>query len=74
MRISFVGGDTGQGGSPRLYRDDESGDYIVQGYIIEEPADLAQMKIPGGETVVRVPASLLSYLLAEDDADGNADA
>jgi hypothetical protein len=62
MKIAFVGGSTGQGGSPRLYRDEESGDFIVQGYVISEPADLAQMKVPAGETVVRVPESLFAFL------------
>lgn len=62
MRISFVGGSTGQGGSPRFYRDEDSGDFIVQGYVVSEPADLAQMAIPEGETVVRVPASLFDHL------------
>ncbi|MFV2196946.1 hypothetical protein [Nocardiopsis sp. LOL_012] len=62
MRITFVGGSTGQGGSPRLYRDEESGDFIVQGYVVSDPDDLRQMKIPGGETVVRVPASLFDHL------------
>ncbi|MEV0468879.1 hypothetical protein [Streptomyces prunicolor] len=62
MKITFVGGSTGQGGSPRLYRDEESGDFIVQGYLIGDPNDLVQMNIPDGETVVRVPASLFSYL------------
>ncbi|MFE9243489.1 hypothetical protein [Nocardiopsis sp. NPDC006938] len=62
MRIEFVGGTTGQGGSPRLYRDEESGDFIVQGYAISDPSDLEQMKIPSGETVTRVPASLFDHL------------
>lgn len=62
MRIEFVGGTTGQGGSPRLYRDEESGDFIVQGYVISDPNDVDQMKIPSGETVVRVPASLFDHL------------
>lgn len=69
MQIQFVGGSTGQGGSPRLYRDEESGDFIVQGYVIDEPSDLDQMKIPAGETVVRVPASLFAYL-PKDGAHG----
>jgi len=73
MRIAFVGGNTGQGGSPRLYRDEESGDYIVQGYLVTDPADLAQMKIPDGETVVRVPVSLFAYLPKEAAADAAAD-
>lgn len=69
MKIEFVGGSTGQGGSPRLYRDEESGDFIVQGYVIDDPSDLGQMKIPAGETVVRVPASLFAYL-PKDGARG----
>ncbi|WP_433700813.1 hypothetical protein [Nocardiopsis sp. CA-288880] len=62
MRIEFVGGSTGQGGSPRLYQDEESGDFIVQGYVVNDPDDLKQMRIPPGETVVRVPASLFDHL------------
>lgn len=62
MRISFVGGNTGQGGSPRIYRDDDSGDIIVQGYLVEDPDDLAQLKVPAGETVVRVPVDLFHHL------------
>ncbi|OLT25121.1 hypothetical protein BJF83_23470 [Nocardiopsis sp. CNR-923] len=62
MKIAFVGGSTGQGGSPRLYQDEESGDFIVQGYVVSDPDDLKQMEIPSGETVVRVPSSLFSYL------------
>lgn len=69
MKIEFVGGSTGQGGSPRLYRDEDSGDFIVQGYTIDDPSDLDQMKIPAGETVVRVPASLFDYL-PKDGARG----
>lgn len=69
MTIEFVGGSTGQGGSPRLYRDEDSGDFIVQGYTIDDPSDLDQMKIPAGETVVRVPASLFDYL-PKDGARG----
>jgi hypothetical protein len=69
MKIKFLGGSTGQGGSPRLYQDEESGDFIVQGYVVDEPADLDQMKVPAGETVVRVPASLFDYL-PKDGARG----
>lgn len=65
MRIEFVGGNTGQGGSPRIYRDQDSGDIIVQGYLVTDPADLAQLKIPAGESVVRVPADLFQHLPEE---------
>jgi hypothetical protein len=44
----------------------------VQGYLVSEPGDLAQMKIPEGETVVRVPASLWKYL-PKEGADADAE-
>jgi hypothetical protein len=60
MSIRFLGGDTGNGGSPRLYRDGD--DYLVQGYAVTEPQLLAELNVPNGEAVVRVPASLWKYL------------
>jgi hypothetical protein len=67
MSLRFLGGDTGGGGSPRLYQDGD--DYLVQGYAVTEPQLLAQLSIPDGEAVVRVPPSLWKYL-----ASGTADA
>jgi hypothetical protein len=40
----------------------EGDDFLVQGYIVTEPELLAELNIPDGETVVRVPASLWKYL------------
>jgi len=60
MSIRFLGGDTGNGGSPRLYQDGD--DYLVQGYAVTEPELLAELNIPAGEAVVRVPPSLWKYL------------
>jgi hypothetical protein len=60
MSIRFLGGDTGNGGSPRLYRDGD--DYLVQGYAVTEPELLAELNVPAGEAVVRVPPSLWKYL------------
>ena len=62
MSLRFLGGDTGDGGSPRLYQ--EGDDFLVQGYTVTEPQLLAELNIPGGETVVRVPQSLWKYLPA----------
>jgi len=62
MCLRFLGGDTGDGGSPRLYQ--EGDDYLVQGYLVTDPGLLAKLQIPPGETVVRVPASLWKYLPA----------
>jgi hypothetical protein len=60
MSIRFLGGDTGNGGSPRLYQDGD--DYLVQGYAVTEPELLAELNVPDGEAVVRVPRSLWKYL------------
>jgi len=62
MTLRFLGGDTGGGGSPRLYQEED--DYLVQGYVVTEPKLLRELKIPDGETVVRVPRSLWAYLPA----------
>jgi hypothetical protein len=60
MSLRFLGGDTGNGGSPRLYLDGD--DYLVQGYAVTEPWLLAELNVPDGESVVRVPPSLWKYL------------
>jgi len=62
MSIRFLGGDTGNGGSPRLYQDGD--DYLVQGYAVTEPQLLAELDVPDGEAVVRVPPSLWKYLVS----------
>jgi hypothetical protein len=69
ISLQFLGGDTGTGGSPRLYRDGD--DYLVQGYAVTEPELLAELDIPDGEAVVRVPPSLWKYL-ASSIADAPA--
>jgi len=70
MAVRFLGGETGDEGSPRLYEDGE--DLIVQGYVIDDPAVLAGLKVPAGETVVRVPRGLMRYL--PEDIGGETDA
>jgi hypothetical protein len=72
MSLRFLGGDTGSGGSPRLYQDGD--DYLVQGYAVTEPQLLAKLNIPDGEAVVRVPPSLWKYLASDtaDEPDGTA--
>jgi hypothetical protein len=60
VKLLFLGGDTGNGGSPRLYR--EGDDYLVQGYLVTDAELLAELNIPPGESVVRVPESLWKYL------------
>jgi hypothetical protein len=65
--LRFLGGDTGDGGSPRLYQ--EGDDFLVQGYTVTETQLLTELNIPEGETVVRVPQSLWKYLPARQRID-----
>jgi hypothetical protein len=60
MQLTFLGGDSGPDGSPRVYTTDR-GTYVVQGYKIEDAETLAQLQLPGHETCVEVPAELLKY-------------
>jgi uncharacterized protein DUF6879 len=60
LSLRFLGGDTGDGGSPRLYQDGD--DFLVQGYTVTETRLLAELNVPSGESVVRVPPSLWDYL------------
>jgi hypothetical protein len=61
MRLTFLGGESGQDGSPRVYATDR-GTFVIQGWKVEEPETLDQLDIPGHETCVEVPAELLKFL------------
>ncbi len=47
------------GTCPTLWARTASGDYVVQGYVVTDPAELAQLDLPEGETAVRIPAAVL---------------
>lgn len=51
--------DCKNGTCPTLWDKPATGDYVVQGYVVSDPAELAQLDLPEGETAVRVPASVL---------------
>ncbi len=57
MRLTLVGKDPDSNptGSPTVYRTDR-GSWLVQGWAVSDPEALAQMDIPGEETVVDIPA------------------
>lgn len=46
-------------GSPTLYYDDETDNYLLQGWKVNDPGRLAGIEIPGHETVVEFPGRLL---------------
>jgi hypothetical protein len=50
--------------SPTLFRN-EDGDWIIQGFVVDDPATLSQMHIPTGETCVRIPHRMLQFFTQE---------
>jgi hypothetical protein len=60
MQLTFLGGDSGPNGSPRVYATDR-GTFVVQGYKVEDAETLGQLRIPDHETVIEIPAQLLKY-------------
>jgi hypothetical protein len=60
MALHFLGGETGNEGSPRLWEDGT--DLLVQGYVVDDEPTLDQVRLPAGEGLVRVPWSLMKYL------------
>ena len=60
MQLRFLGGNSGQDGSPRVYATDR-GTFVVQGYKVEDAETLHQLSIPDHETCIEIPAELLAY-------------
>ncbi|HZN17307.1 MAG TPA: hypothetical protein VFB84_03820 [Micromonosporaceae bacterium] len=65
MNLTFVRKTalSGDSNCPSLYRTDR-GTFVVQGWRITDPETLAQLDIPGHETVVEVPADVLAEIAA----------
>ncbi|MGH3737763.1 MAG: hypothetical protein ACRDT6_19445 [Micromonosporaceae bacterium] len=62
MRLTFIGKDPNSNptGSPTVYRTDRDS-WVVQGWVVDDPATLAQMDIPDGETAVEIPDRMLRF-------------
>ena len=62
MELTFVAKDPGSvpDGSPALYRTDRNS-WIVQGWAVTDPAALAALDLPEGETCVEIPDRLVPY-------------
>jgi hypothetical protein len=50
--------------SPTFYRNEE-GDWIIQGFVVDDPVALSQMNIPVGETCVRIPHRMIQFFTKE---------
>ena len=61
MQLRFLGKDSTPTNSPTLYATDQDS-YVVQGWVVSDPAILALLAVPDGETLVEVPEGLLDYL------------
>ncbi len=72
MRLMFIGKDpeSNPTGSPTVYRTDR-GSWVVQGWTVIDPATLAQMDIPAGETAVEIPDRMIQFFRQEDRDAGN---
>ncbi|MGP3920686.1 hypothetical protein [Nonomuraea sp. 10N515B] len=65
MSLEFLGKDpdSPNGGSPTLWRDTETGDLLIQGWTITDPAARSEIgKVPDGEEIVRIPQRMLQFL------------
>lgn len=60
MELTLVAKDPGSEphGSPTLYRTDRKS-WLVQGWVVTDPAALAAMNIPEGESCVEIPDRLV---------------
>ncbi|MFD7583155.1 hypothetical protein ACFV84_25095 [Kitasatospora sp. NPDC059811] len=53
--------DSPEGKSPTVYLDDVTGNYILQGWKVLDPDRLAQMDVPGHETVIEFPRRMMQF-------------
>ncbi|MEU3353428.1 hypothetical protein [Streptomyces sp. NPDC037389] len=61
MTLKFIGTTSDNGNCPTLYEIEETGDIVVQGDRLIDPAHLAQLRdIKDTETFVVVPRELLT--------------
>ncbi len=61
VKLRWLGADSRDGDSPTLYDTDE-GQYVIQGFTVTDPETRAQLNLPEGEEVIRVPKALMNYL------------
>jgi len=66
MELTFIAKDPNSepSGSPTLYRTDR-GSWVVQGWVVTDPAALAAMDIPTGESCVEIPDRLVPFFRPE---------
>lgn len=63
--------DSKNGGSPTVYLDDETGNYILQGWRVTDTDRLAQLDLPDHETVIEFPRRMMQFFPEVTGGDGN---
>ncbi len=58
------------GGSPTVYYDDETDNYVLQGWKVTDTARLGQMDIPDHETVIEFPRRMMQFFPEVTGGDG----
>jgi hypothetical protein len=64
MRLRFLGKDSKPNESPTLYATDQDS-YVIQGWIVTDPAVLDRLHVPDDETIVEIPARLMIHLIKD---------
>ncbi|MFJ3216998.1 hypothetical protein ACIPLC_13895 [Kitasatospora sp. NPDC086801] len=65
MKLTRLAGECERGTCPTVYAVDGTGDLIVQGYVVDDAEALTTIRLPAGETAVRIPASLIRRISSE---------
>jgi hypothetical protein len=60
MKVTKLGSVSEDGKSPTLF-DTDRDTYLVQGFRVTDPEALAALEVPGHETVVEIPKTLLGF-------------
>ncbi|MCP9987729.1 hypothetical protein LUX01_14555 [Streptomyces sudanensis] len=53
--------DSPNNGSPTVYYDDETDNYVLQGWRITDAARLARLDVPAHETVIEFPRRMMRF-------------
>jgi hypothetical protein len=63
MALHLLGKDPNSpnNGSPTVYLDDETGNYLLQGWKVTDAARLAHLNLPDHETVIEFPRRMMQF-------------
>jgi hypothetical protein len=75
MALHMLGKDpeSRDGGSPTVYYDDETDNYVLQGWRVTDEQRRTELAIPGHEDVIEFPRRMTQFFLEVKSAAGNDD-